>query len=44
MRIPLALHKASMSLGFGAFTTLLRATAISCRGVGIHGSVSSTDT
>src|SRR5262249_4538018 len=43
MRIPLALQRASMSLGFGAFTTLLRTTAISCQGVGIHGSVSGTD-
>src|SRR5262249_24981565 len=39
----LALQRASMSLGFGAFTTLLRATAISCQGVGIHGSVSGID-
>src|SRR3981189_2243593 len=36
MRMPLAVHKASMSLGFGAFTTLLRPTAISWQGGGIH--------
>src|SRR5262249_43452204 len=36
MRMPLALHRASMSLGFGAFTTLLRATAISRQGAEIH--------
>src|SRR5262245_40989704 len=36
MRMPLALHRASMSLGFGAFTTLLRPIAISRRSRGIH--------
>src|SRR5258708_16297726 len=36
MRMPLALHRASMSLGFGAFTTLLRAIAISRQGAEIH--------
>src|SRR5262249_60261168 len=36
MRMPLALHRASMSLGFGAFTTPLRATAISRQGAEIH--------
>jgi hypothetical protein len=36
MRMPLALHRASTSLGFGAFTTLLRPIAISRRSRGIH--------
>src|ERR1700755_2382682 len=36
MRMPLALHRASMSLGLGAFTALLRPIAISRRSRGIH--------